>query len=136
LTKENFKPEKTMILTCMLSTQAGFYLSDYLIYCPFPLIFDSSEVPIEAQNVYISFRHQTTPKTYWIPTGFKIKPITIPPGIDTVLLWEQKIAKYYHSYSRPLGEIESDTNDAKVYFFKVEQDDKIYYDYHFLSVKQ
>jgi len=136
LTKENFKPEKTMILTCMLSTQAGFYLSDYLIYCPFPLIFDSSEVPIEAQNVYISFRHQTTPKTYWIPTGFKIEPITIPPGVDTIILWEKEIARYYQSSNLPLKEIDSDMKDVKVYFLKVKPNDKIYYDYHYLSVKQ
>jgi len=135
LTKNNFDSGKSMILTCWLNTQAGFYLPDYLIYCPLPLIFNPSEVPIEAQNVYISFRHQTTPKTYWIPTGFKIEPITISPGVDTIILWEQKIAKYYHSFRQPLKEIDSDINDIKVFYIKVTPSDKIYYDYHYLSVK-
>jgi hypothetical protein len=135
LTKENFEPEKTMLLTWGLNTQAGFYLPNYLIYCPFPLMFNSSEVPIEAQNVYISFRHQTTPKMYWIPTGFKIKPITIPPGIDTVILWEPIIAKFYQSSDRSLREIDSHINDVKIYFLKVKSKEKIYYDYHFWTVK-
>jgi len=64
LTKENFKPEKTIILTFIYNTQAALYLPDYPVYCPFPLMFNSSDVPIEAQNVYVSYRYQTTPKTY------------------------------------------------------------------------
>ena len=135
LTKENFVPEKSMVLALFYSTQAGYYLPDYLIYCPFPLIFGPDEVPMEAQNVYISFRHQTTPKTFWVPMGFKIKPIVVPDGIDTVILWEKKIAQYYRSSSRPLREIDSHINDVKVYFLKVKSTDKIYYDYHFWAVK-
>lgn len=135
MTKESFAPKKTMLLTCWLNTQAGFYLPDYLVYCPFPLIFSTSEVPIEAQNVYISFCHETHPKTYWIRTGFRIEPITVPNGIDTVILWEKEIAQYYKSSTSPLKVINSKVNDAKVFFFKVKPDDKIYYDYHYLSVR-
>lgn len=134
LTK-SFDPNKTMILNCRFNTQAGYYLPDYLIYCPFPLIFSPDEVPLKSQNVYISFRHQTTPKTYWIPTNFKIEPITIPPGVDTIILWEKEIAEYYQSPNRPLKKIDSDINDVELFYIKVKPTDKIYYDYHFLSVK-
>ncbi|MDY7037238.1 MAG: glycosyltransferase family 39 protein [Thermodesulfobacteriota bacterium] len=135
LTKENFISEKTMILTCWFNTQAGFYLPHYLIYCPFPLIFSTSEVPIEAQNVYITFGHQTNPKTYWIPTGFRIQPLTVPTGIDTVILWEKEIAQYYNDSPQPLKEIHSNLNDTKIYFLKVEPEQKIYYHYHYFTLR-
>jgi len=135
LTKENFNPEKTIILTFLYNTQAGFYLPDYLIYCPFPLMFSSSQVPIEAQNVYVSFHHQTSPKTYWISTDFKIDPIKVPDHIDTIILWENEITQYYTDSDRPLQEIVANPSGMKIYFFKIKPREKIYYDYHYLSVR-
>ena len=135
LTKENSIPEKTMILALFQNTQAGYYLPDYLIYCPFPIIFSDAEIPIEAQNVYISYQHQTTPKTYWIPTGFQIEPIPVPAGIDTLIVWEESVAQYYQNAGRPLREIKSGRGDTKIYSLKVKPEEKIYYDYHFWSVK-
>jgi dolichyl-phosphate-mannose-protein mannosyltransferase len=135
LTKDNFVPEKTMILTFLYNTQAGFYLPDFLVYCPFPIIFSQSEIPIESQNVYISFRHQTTPKTYWLPTGFKIEPIVLPAGINTVILWEKEIAEYYQKTCRPLKEIHSTGTDDKIYYFEIGPEEQIYYNYKFLTVR-
>lgn len=135
LTKTNFSPEKSMILALFYSTQAGYYLPDYLIYCPFPLIFSPDEVPLESQNVYVSFRRQTNPKTYWVPTNFKIGPIAIPSGINTIILWEPELTEYYHNSKRPLKEIDSDINDVKLFYIRTKPTDKIYYDYHFFSVK-
>lgn len=136
LTKANFTPKKSIVLALSFSTQATYYLPDYLVYCPFPLIFTPDEVPLDSQNVYISFRRETTPKTYWIPTGFKIEPIPIPPGVDTVILWEKKITEYYQSFNRPLKEIHSDKNDFKLFYIKTKPKDKIYYAYHSFSIKQ
>jgi hypothetical protein len=135
LTKMNSIPEKTIILTVFYSTQAGFYLPDYLIYCPLPLMFSPSDVPINAQNVYISFRHQTTPKTYWIPTGFEIQPITVPTAVDTVILWEEGIAEFYQNDNRPLKKIRSNGNDTAIYLLKLLPGDKFIYNYHYLTVK-
>ena len=98
-------------------------------------MFSNSEVPVEAQNVYTSYRYQTEPKTYWIPTGFKIEPIAIPAGIDTVVVWEKEIAQYYQNSDRPLMEITSCLNENKIYALEVKQGEKIYYDYHFWSVR-
>jgi len=134
LTRENFPPERTIILTVMSNTQAGYYLRDYLVYCPLPLMFDASQIPIEVQNVYVSFNGQTTPKTYWIPTGFKIEPIDIPDGIDAVVMWEDEIAQYYRNPDRPLQEVGSSSSGSKVYFLRVRPGEKIYYDYHYLTV--
>jgi hypothetical protein len=135
LTKENFDPEKSMIITVSYNTQASIYLPDYLIYCPFPLVFSPSEVPITSQNVYISFRNQTTPKSYWTPTGFKIEPIVIPPGVENIILWEKKIAGYYQKQARPLMEIHSKKTDDCIFYLKTDRGEKIYYDYHHLTVK-
>ena len=135
LTKTNFSPEKSMVLALFYSTQAGYYLPDYLIYCPFPLIFRPDQVPLKSQNVYISFRHQTTPETYWVPTNFKIEPIKMPPGVDTIILWEKDIAEYYQNSNRPLRKINSHINDVTLFYIKVKPSDKIYYNYHFFSVK-
>lgn len=134
LTRANSEPDKTMLLAFFYSTQASIYLPDYRIYCPFPLIFDKVTVPIGAQNVYVSFQHQTTPKTYWIPTGFRIKPIVIPEGIDKIVLWESEVASYYKNPKRPLEEITSKINGTKIYVLTVKPEEKIYYDYHYLSV--
>jgi hypothetical protein len=135
LTKENFVAEKTIILTGLFNTQAAFYLPNYAVYCPFPLIFSASEVPIGAQNVYVSFGHQTKPKTYWIPTGFKIEPIPVPEGIETIIFWEKEIAGYYQNVSRPIDKIESNSGNAEIYFFNVKPKEKIIYDYHYISIK-
>ncbi len=135
LTKENVIPEETMILALFYNTQAGYYLPDYLVYCPLPLIFSDSEVPIEKQNVYVSFQRQTRPKTYWIPTDFHIEPIPIQESIKTLLIWEEEIAEYYQDTHRPLEVIESDRNDTKIYFLKVRPGEKIDYNYHSWSVK-
>ena len=136
LTKANFTPEKSIVLALSSSTQATYYLPNYLVYCPFPLIFPPNEVPLGSQNVYISFRRETTPKIYWIPTGFKIEPISIPPGVDNIIIWEKKIAEYYQSFNRPLKEIHSDKNDIKLFYIKTQPKDKIYYAYHSFSIKQ
>ena len=135
LTREVFTPANSIILAFFHSTQATFYLPDYMIYCPFPLMFSPSDVPLEAQNVYISFRRQTSPKRYWIPTGFQIEPISLPPKIDTVIVWEKNIAGYYQHPTRPLREIKSKTSDTKIYFFNIKPEEKIIYDYHYLSIK-
>lgn len=135
-TKENTSPGKTMILALFQNTQAGYYLPDYFIYCPFPIIFSDAEIPVEAQNVYISHQHQTNPKTYWIPTGFQIEPIPVPEGIDTLIVWERDIAQYYQNAARPLEEIESSRMDTKVYSLEVRPGEKIYYDYQFWTVKE
>lgn len=134
LTKENSTPAKTIIMTFFYNTHAGFYLQDYLVYCPFPLIFSEVEVPLDAQNVYISFHHQTTPKTYWIRTGFKIEPIPIPKGIEKIIFWEDEIVQYYRNTDRPIEEIKSNIDNTKIYLLKVKEEEKIYYDYHYLSV--
>jgi len=133
LTRANSEPDKTMLFVFFYSTQASIYLPDYRIYCPFPLIFDKVTVPIGSQNVYVSFQHQTTPKTYWIPTGFRIKPIIIPEGIDKIVLWEKDVASYYKNPKRPLEEITSKINGTKIYVLPVKPEEKIYYDYHYLS---
>ena len=135
LTKENFVPEKTLIITFAYNTQASLYLPDYRIYCPFPLMFSSAEVPIEAQNVYISFHHQTSPKTYWLSTDFKIKPIPVPKGIDTVVIWEEEISEYYHNREEQLVEVNSEISKTKIYFAKIEPEEMIHYDYHYLSIE-
>ncbi len=135
LTRENCEPDKSMILTFFYSTQAGYYLPDYLVYCPFPLMFSNSEVPIEAQEVYITFRHQTSPKFYWVPRGFKIEPITLPDGINTIVLWEEEIAKYYRQSGSPIKEITDNHAKARIYLIRVEPGQKIYYKYHYLCVK-
>jgi hypothetical protein len=134
LTKANFSAEKSMILTCRLNTQAGYYLPDYLVYCPFPLIFSRLELPIEAQNVYITYQRQTNPKRFWIPNNFKIEPISVPDEVNTLILLEEEIAQYYHNPGRPLQEIESNLNSTKIYFLRLRPDDRIFYDYHYLSV--
>jgi hypothetical protein len=134
LTKENFLPERTAILSCWLNTQAAFYLPEFRVYCPFPLIYRASEVPIESQNVYMSFRHETNPKTYWISSGFEVEPITFPDGIDTVVLWESEIAQNYYDASRPIREIVAKVDDTRIYYFKINPNEKILYDYHFLSI--
>ncbi|MFP4081644.1 MAG: ArnT family glycosyltransferase [Candidatus Aminicenantes bacterium] len=136
LTEENTSPEKTMILALFQNTQAGYYLPDYLICCPFPIIFSDAEIPVEAQNVYISHQHQTNPKTYWIPSGFKIQPIPVPEGVDTLMVWEKDIARYYQNEGRSLREIESGRMDVGVYSLKVEPGEKIHYGYHFWTVKE
>lgn len=136
LTEESTIPEKTMILALFYNTQAAFYLPDYLIYCPLPIIFSDSEIPVEAQNVYISRNRQTTPKTYWISTGFRIEPIPVPEGVDTVILWEKDVAQYYQNSGRALGEIGPGRDGTKIYFLKVKPEEKIYYDYHYWSVKE
>lgn len=130
LTEENFIPEKTMILALFSNTQAGFYLPDYLVVCPFPMIFHDSEVPLESQNVYTSHKGQTNPKTYWIPTGFRIEPVSIPEGVETLIVWEKDIAQYYQNASRPLDAIESDRDSTKIYFLRIQYEEKIYYYYH------
>jgi hypothetical protein len=134
LTRERFSAGTTMILTCDSNTQAGLYLPDYLVCCPFPLIFSASDLAIEAQNVYLSYQHETTPKTYWIPTGFRIEPIEVPRGIETLVLWEEETAEYYQTEGRVLGEIESEKSDARIFYLRLEPDDKIYYDYQYLNV--
>jgi hypothetical protein len=134
LTRANSEPEKTMLFAFFYNTQASIYLPDYRIYCPFPLIFNKVNVPTEAQNVYVSFQHQTIPKTYWMPTGFRIKPIVIPEGIDKIILWENEVASYYQNPERPLEEITSEINGTKIYVLTVKPGEKIYYDYHYLSV--
>ena len=135
LTKESAAPQNAMVLTFLYNTQAGFYLPDYLVYCPFPLMFSPSDVPIDAQNVYVTVGYQTNPKTYWIPTGFKIEPIPVPENIEKVILWEEEITRYFRDSSRPIEEIASDRSDTKIYFFRVKPGEKIYYDYHYLAVK-
>ncbi len=134
LTRENFIPERTMILTVMTNTQASYYLRDYLVYCPLPLMFDTSMVPVEVQNLYVSFNGQTTPKTYWIPTEFKIEPIDIPDGIDTIVIWGDEIHGYYQNSDRPLQEVKSYPGKSKVYFLRANPGEKIYYNYHYLFV--
>ena len=134
LTKDNFVAEKTIIITGLFNTQAAFYLPDYAVYCLFPLIFSASEVPIEAQNVYVSFGHQTNPKTYWIPTGFKIEPITIPEGIETIIFWEKEMAGYYQNLNRPLGKIKYNGGNTEIYFFNVKPKEKLIYNYHYISI--
>jgi hypothetical protein len=135
LTRNNFQPAKSMILACWLNTQAGFYLPDYLVCCPFPLIFPVKEIPVEAQNVYFTFGHETNPKTYWIPTGFKIKPIAIPKGVGSVVLWNQEMTRYYQDSGRPLKEIDSNLDQEKIYYIRTKPGDRIYYHYHFFSIK-
>lgn len=134
MTKHTFVPEKTIILTCHLSTQAAFYLPDYLIYCPLPLIFNTSDVPESIQNVYISFHHQTSPKTFWIPTDFKIEPLEIPDGIDTVILWEDEIAQFYESSGEQLEMIKSDFYNINIFYRKLRPTEKIYYNYHYFTI--
>jgi hypothetical protein len=134
LTRENSEPERTMLLAFFHNTQAGIYLPDYRIYCPFPLIFNKSDLPVEKQNVYVSFQYQTTPRTYWIPTGFRIEPIEIPEGVNKIILWEGEVARYYHDPERPLKEIVSKINGTKIYILTVKPEEKIYYGYHYLSL--
>jgi hypothetical protein len=130
LTRENYAPEKTMILACRVNTQAAYYLPDYLVCCPFPLIFGQSMVPIEAQNVYFSHHGQTSPKVYWMRTGFKVQPIPIPSGVDRILVWEEEVAEYYQGGSPPLKETRRDGRDPAVYSLDVKAGDRIVYGYH------
>jgi 4-amino-4-deoxy-L-arabinose transferase-like glycosyltransferase len=133
LTRENTQQERTAIFTFIYNTQASYYLPDYLVYCPFPLMFSDDEVPLEAQNVYKSYKYQIEPKTYWIPTGFQIEPISLPAGIDTLIIWESDVAGYYEDTIRPLEEIEAEKQ--KIYRLKINPGEKIYYDYHYWTVK-
>ncbi len=135
MTEENSSPEKTMVLTVFYNTQAGFYLPDYRIYCPLPLIFSESDVPVERQNVYISYKGETQPKTYWIPTGFRIESLTIPEGIDTLILWEKDIADYYQNTDRPLRRIDSESGETQIYYLEVKPGEKIDYRYHHWSLR-
>jgi 4-amino-4-deoxy-L-arabinose transferase-like glycosyltransferase len=135
LTREHFAPENVLILACRLNTQAGYYLPEYRIICPFPLIFSGDEIPIGSQNVYVSFGRQTEPKTYWMDTGFKIEPLSFPEGVETLILWEEEVAGYYEDRERPLREIASSAGGAKIYAFQVKPGEKIHYGYHFLSIR-
>jgi hypothetical protein len=134
LTKENFRSDKALILACRLNTQAAYYLPQYLVYCPFPLIFPEEQIPLKSQNVYISYGQRTEPKTYWIATGFEIAPLRIPDGIDTLILWEEEIAAYYQNSQRPLREIHSAAKRSRVYYLHVNPGERIYYKYHYFSV--
>ena len=135
LTKGHSVPEKTMIFTFLYNTQAAFYLPEYLVYCPFPLMFSDSEVPIEAQNVYVSFQHRTTPESYWIPTGFKIQPIPIPEGINTIIIWEKEVAGYYKDVVFPMEEIGLKNGNTKIFLIKMTSGVSIYYDYHNFTIR-
>jgi hypothetical protein len=70
-----------------------------------------------------------------VPTGFRIEPIEVPQGIETLVLWEEETAAYYQSEDRGLGEIESERSDARIFYLGLEPDDKIYYDYQYLNVR-
>jgi hypothetical protein len=134
LTKGNCAPGKTLILAGQMNTQAGYYLPDFVVYCPFPLIFSEAYVPIEAQDVYVSYHHRTSPKRYWVSAGFKVLPILIPDGVDQILIWESDLAKYYQDASRPLKEIRLDGGDVTAYYLDVKPGEKIVYGYHRWSV--
>ncbi|MBZ5495967.1 MAG: glycosyltransferase family 39 protein [Acidobacteriia bacterium] len=135
LTHEVRSPQKAMILACRVNTQAGYYLPDYLICCPFPLIFSRSIIPIEAQNVYFTSHHDTTPRTYWMPTDFILEPIPLPDYVDTLVVWEDEIAGFYVSDAVPLGSRMSASGLVRIYFLKVRAGEKIYYDFHKWSVR-
>jgi len=135
LTREHFAPENALILACRLNTQAGYYLPEYRVICPFPLIFSGDEIPIGSQNVYKSYGRQTQPKTYWMDTGFKIEPLPFPDGVETLILWEGEIAGYYEDGERPLREIASGAGGAKIYALQVKPGEKIRYGYHSLSIR-
>jgi hypothetical protein len=134
VTEARFSAGHSMIVTCRSNTQAGLYLPEFLVCCPLPLIFKASDVPIEAQNVYMSLNRETTPKTYWIPTDFKIKPINIPNGIDTLIFWEEEIAGYCRNADRLTKVADSDPSDPEIFCLAVKPGEKLYYDYHFLRV--
>lgn len=133
LTRENTQRERTAVFTFIYNTQASYYLPDYLVYCPFPLMISEEELPIEKQNVYESYQYQIDPKTYWISTGFQIEPISFPARVDTLIVWESEVAEYYENSLRPLEVIE--TNLQKIYRLKINQGEKIYYSYHYWTVK-
>jgi hypothetical protein len=133
-TREKFSPERSMVVTCRSNTQAGLYLPEFLVCCPLPLIFKSSDVPIERQNVYMSRYGETSPKTYWMPTGFRIEPIPIPDGIDTLIFWEEEVAGYCRSPERLMRLPGSTASGSQLTYMKVKPGSKISYDYHLLSV--
>jgi hypothetical protein len=89
---------------------------------------------LTAQNVYISFAHQTDPKTFWTDTGFRIEPIPIPEGIDTLIVWEEEIARYYQDSGRPLREIDTNGHGTKIYALELVPRDEIRYGYHTWTV--
>jgi hypothetical protein len=135
LTRENTAAEKTIILACLQNTQAAYYLPDRPVYCPFPIIFPESKVPLSRQNVYISYRHRTEPRAYWIPTDFRIAPIPIPDGIDSVVIWEKDLADYYRNEDRPLLELKAGDRGASIYLLQVNPGEKILYHYHHWTVQ-
>jgi len=134
LTRENSAPGKTVILACRLNTQAGYYLPEYEVWCPFPLIFPDEELPIGSQNVYVSRGRRTVPETYWKPTGFKIEPLLIPPGVETLVLWEDELAEFYEGPDRPLQTIGPGESGAKIYRLPVKPEEKLYYGYHHFQI--
>jgi 4-amino-4-deoxy-L-arabinose transferase-like glycosyltransferase len=135
LTKEKADPDKTIVLATQLNTQAAYYLPEYIIYCPFPLIFDQSKVPLQNQNVYVSHKRQTLPKTYWTDTNFTIKPIDIPASIGTLIVWEPEIAGYFKASDRPLAFDQRSGSDTGIYSIPISENEKFYYGFHWWSLK-
>jgi hypothetical protein len=135
LTRKNFSAERSMIVTCRLNTQAGLYLPEFLICCPLPMIFQRSDVPIEMQNVYFTLQHETTPKTYWIPTGFRIAPILIPNQIDTLIFWEEEVARYCQNADRLAKLGGTDPSVPTLFYVKLRPGERLHYDYHSLRIE-
>jgi hypothetical protein len=135
LTKENGAPDKTIILACVLNTQAAYYLPEYRVYCPFPLIFDQSRVPLRHQNVYISYKRQTQPRAYWIDMNFNMEPIDIPDGIDRLMLWEPQLADYYQGQNRPLVHHRKDRSNDGIFSLHVNSGERIVYGFHAWSLQ-
>ncbi len=136
MTREHFAPETTMLLACRQNTQAALYLPDYRVYCPFPLIYGEDVVSIDRQNVYVAFGGRIQPETYWRPTAFRIEPIPIPEGVDTLVVWEDELAGYYQGARRQLSEIRSDSHDVVIHFLQVNPPENIHYAYHRWSVNR
>ncbi len=134
ITREKFDSDRSMIVTCWSNTQAGLYLPDFLVCCPLPLIFEPSDLPIKLQNVYMSKNLQTTPKTYWLETDFKVEPLTIPGGIDTLIIWEEEIASYLQNVDRLEKLTDENLTNEQIFYLKVKPGEKLRYDYHFLKV--
>jgi hypothetical protein len=135
LTKSNTLPNKSIILACWINTQAAYYMPEYRVYCPFPLIFDPTKLPVHRQNLYVSRNHQIEPPSYWMDTGFQITPINIPEAVDTLVVLEEEIADYYNNTNRPLQAITSKETGARIFLIKISFHNSVIYNYHSWTLK-
>jgi hypothetical protein len=134
LARARFNADRSMIITCRQNTQAGLYLPEFLICCPLPIIFAPSEVPIELQNVYWTRNYETTPNTYWTATGFRIEPIRIPEGVNTLILWDEEIAGYCRNTDRLERVGGGSPAEPVLYYLRAKPGERLSYDYHRLQV--